>query len=320
MRGFLRTLLITALVLSVSTITVASAANSLFAPTSPSEPELDRIQDPEISPAPEATPLPTPDPEPEPRPAPVQRDERPEVTRTEVPAKPRPSPSGTPKPQPAPAPSGGPGNYTALLVGINNAPGSKPLKGSITDANNTRDMLVKSGFKKQNIVKLTDGHATRGNILAELDRLAARTSGKGYAVFMLATHSGYSGGRLTFATGGGGRISNHELASKLGRVRGKLVSLLPTCYSGGYAISGITGKNRIAVLSSDADEYTYQLGSAGSWLILYMVDYGILRGQSKAESFEAAYKWAKKKISEQNPDRAPWIKDGVSGDLALSTS
>jgi hypothetical protein len=183
--------------------------------------------------------------------------------------------------------------------------------------NNMKAALLKFGFQSQNIQVLTEGGANRGAILGALDSLANRSKDNGAAVFLLATHSGQSGGDLSFATGGGGRISRHELASKLGRVKGKLVSVLPTCYSAGYALPGIVGHNRIAIFSSSADNYTWQIGGAGSWLVLYMIDYGVLDGKSPSTSVEGLFNYAKSAISKENPDRAPIISDGIPGEFHL---
>lgn len=253
----------------------------------------------------------------EPTEAPVPAADPTVAPRPRVVAAPAPRPAAPPPP-PAPAApvksTGGAGNNTALLIGIDNAPGSSKLEGSITDAKNMRRALLKYGFKDKNIKLLAD--ATRHQIITELDAFAGRTSGKGLAVFLLATHSGSSGGDLTFATGGGGRISRSELASRLGRVPGKMWSMFPTCYSGGYAVPGIVGKNRIAVFASSSSEYSYQLGSAGSWLVLYMVKYGMI--DRDAPSIENAYHWAKNEMKKKNPDRVPILNDGIAGDVKLA--
>ncbi|MEX2394209.1 MAG: caspase family protein, partial [Actinomycetota bacterium] len=210
----------------------------------------------------------------------------------------------------------GAADKVALLVGINNAPGSTPLEGSITDVKNMKAALLMYGFKESNIQVLTEGKASRTGILNGLSSLTARSKSNGIAVFLLATHSGSSGGDLTFATGGGGRISRHELASHLGRVKGRLFSMLPTCYSKGYALPGVIGKNRIAVFSSSADEYTWQMGGAGSWLVYYMVKQAMVNKKAPG-SIEKSFAWAKKEINAELAERAPIISDGIAGDLVL---
>ena len=210
----------------------------------------------------------------------------------------------------------GAADKVALLVGINKAPGSTPLEGSITDVNNMKNALLMYGFKESNIQVLTEGKASRTGILNGLSSLSARSKSNGIAVFLLATHSGQSGGDLTFATGGGGRISRHELASHLGRVKGRLFSMLPTCYSKGYALPGVVGKNRIAVFSSSADEYTWQMGGAGSWLVYYMVKHAMVNRKAP-QSVEKSFAWAKAKINAELAERAPILSDGIPGDLVL---
>jgi hypothetical protein len=202
---------------------------------------------------------------------------------------------------------------TALLIGINEAPGSTPLEGSITDVQTTKKALVKYGFKEANVKTLVEGQATRQGILNALDAFASRTSGKGLAVFHLSTHS--SGGDATFATGGGGRISRHELAAKLGRVRGKLWSNLAMCYSGAYELPGVVGKDRIAVFSSSATERSWQVGEAGSWMVIYMIKKGML--EREAPSIENAYHYAKNQLQKDAPERTPILSDGIAGEMKL---
>jgi hypothetical protein len=201
-----------------------------------------------------------------------------------------------------------------LLIGVNNAPGSPHLEGSITDARNMSKALLGYGFKGENIDMLAD--PTRSQILDGLASLNTRTSGNGIAVFLLSTHSSRRTGTATFATGGGGRISAPELASFLAHVPGKLVSLIPTCYAGAYKLPGIVGAGRLAVFSSDADEYSYQLGAAGSWLVLYMVRYAMLQKKAPS-SVEAAYRWTKATLDESAPNRSPNMSDGIAGDVVL---
>ena len=69
-------------------------------------------------------------------------------------------------------------------------------------------------------------------------------------------------------------------------------------------------------LSSAANSETYELGPAGSWLILYMVEYGMLDGEAPA-SVESAFAYARTAIAKVNPDREPFMVDGIPGDFVL---
>lgn len=204
----------------------------------------------------------------------------------------------------------------ALIVGIDHARGGKPLPGSVTDAKNVRDALLMYGFRNSNIDMLLEQEASRNGIRAGLERLAKRTPSNGTAVFAIATHSRRIGGRNELLTADGLRISSYELASALGKVRGQMWVALPTCYSAGYALPGIVGKNRLAVFASSADEEAYQLGGAGSFLIMTMVGEAMLERRAPA-SVEDAFAYAKRELEAKYPKHVPSMNDGVRGDLVL---
>ena len=204
----------------------------------------------------------------------------------------------------------------ALVIGINEARGGKRLPGSITDANNVRDALLMYGFKRDNIMMLLDGAATRSAILDGLERLAQRTPEHGTAVVAIATHSRRSGGHNELLTADGRRISSYELSSALRKVRGRLWTALPTCYSAGYALPGIVGKDRIATFASSADEPAYQLGHAGSFLIMTMVAEAMLERRAPG-SVEDAFAYAKRELEARHPRHVPSMSDGIRGDLLL---
>lgn len=204
----------------------------------------------------------------------------------------------------------------ALIVGINKARGGDPLPGSVTDAKNLRDALLMYGFKDENIRMLVESSATREAIRSELTSLAARTPVNGIAVFAVATHTRRYGGQNELLTADGLRISAGELASRLGAVRSRMWIALPTCYSAGYALPGIVGRDRIATFASPADRPSYQLGEAGSFLILNMVRKAMLEQQAP-RSVEEAFHWAKNELERSSPENVPSMSDGIRGELVL---
>lgn len=204
----------------------------------------------------------------------------------------------------------------ALIVGINNARGGDPLPGSVTDAKNLRRALLMYGFKDENIRMLVESSATRDAIRREIDSLAARTPTNGIAVFAVATHTRRYGGQNELLTADGLRISAAELAARLGAVRSRMWVALPTCYSAGYAKPGIVGPNRVATFASAADRKSYQLGDAGSFLILNMVRRAMIERQAPS-SVEQAFHWAKNELERSSPEHVPNMRDGIDGDLVL---
>jgi len=218
--------------------------------------------------------------------------------------------------EPVPPPVA-PQKRTALIIGINHAAGGhSPLQGAVKDATNMQQALVEYGFPEANVVVLTEREATAARILSELDRLAARSPADGRAVFSFAGHTRLMGGVPHFVTADGGLIPAGTIAAKLARVRAPMWVALPTCYAGAYALPGITGPNRIATFSSSASSESYELGPAGSWLILYMVEYGMLDGEAPS-SVESSFAYARAAIAKVNPDREPLMIDGIPGDFVL---
>lgn len=212
-----------------------------------------------------------------------------------------------------------PANRTAVIVGINHAQGTPPLPGSVTDARHLHAALVGYGFSESNITMLLEGQATRPAILAALRSMADRTPSSGIAVFAIATHTRRSGGSNSLATAEGGRITASELASHLGAVRGRVWTALPTCYAGGYALPGIVGANRIATFSSSANDQSYQVGDAGSFLFIHMVRRAMLEGRAPY-SVESAFSFARDEIEREHPEHVPSMSDGVEEDLVLGPS
>jgi hypothetical protein len=209
-----------------------------------------------------------------------------------------------------------PGKRTALIIGINRAKGGRPLPGSVTDATNLKQALLGYGFPRKNISMLVEEDATRSAIRAGLADLAARTPADGVAVFAVATHTRQRGGQNELLTADGLRISASELGTALGRVRSKMWVALPTCYAGGYAVPGITGKNRIVSFASASNRPTYQLGTAGSYLFINMVREAMLKGKAPG-SVEEAFRFAEAKLEREHPNRVPTMSDGVKGELVL---
>jgi hypothetical protein len=206
----------------------------------------------------------------------------------------------------------------AVIIGVNHATGHSPLQGAVADATMLQKALVEYGFPEANVVTLTEGAATTSRILSALDDLAARSPADGRAVFAFAGHTSLMGGVPHFVAADGGLIAAGTIAAKLARVRAPMWVALPTCYAGAYAVPGIVGPNRIVTFASAANAESYELGPAGSWLMLYMVEYAMLDREAPS-SVEASFDWARTAIRKVNPDREPFMVDRIPGDFALGS-
>lgn len=258
------------------------------------------------------------DPAPTPAPAATPEVRRSRATLT-APATPKPVRAPAPAPAaqpPAPAPVVAPAVATseriALVIGINSPRGSQPLEGAVTDAHYMYDALRLYGFQESEIILLTEQQATIGAIRAALADFAARSSPTGLAVFSWAGHS--SG--TSFATYNGERFAATELASGLSRVRSRMFVALPTCYSAAYSLPGIVGPGRVVAFSSANNEYTFELGSAGSYMMIYLVREAMIKGYAP-QSVEGAFAYAHDTIAAKYPNRVPSMNDQIAGDLVL---
>lgn len=217
---------------------------------------------------------------------------------------------------PGSLPPASPDQRHALLVGINNAPGARPLQGAVTDALNVKEALLAYGFPARNITTLLDAQASRNAILGGLETLARQTPATGVAVVVIASHSRQHGGIDQVLAADGKRVDSTEIASRLRSLRSRAWIALPTCFAGGYALPGIVGHNRIATFASSGDSESYELGHAGSYLILDMVRRAMIDRQAP-QSVEASFEWAQKTLERTNPNRVPYMSDGIDGDLVL---
>jgi metacaspase-1 len=77
----------------------------------------------------------------------------------------------------------------ALLVGINDYKGVNDLQGCINDVTNVRSVLKTFfGFANSDIRVLTDGRATKKNILARLDKMVQSAVNGDYLIFHFSGH------------------------------------------------------------------------------------------------------------------------------------
>ena len=88
------------------------------------------------------------------------------------------------------------------------------------------------------------------------------------------------------------------------------------CYASSFAASGVTGPNRVATFSSDADHLSYETGRRGSDFFYYMVQVAIVHRAADA-SIEEAFDYARMRMSESGSTPGPVMSDGTSGTTTL---
>ncbi len=204
----------------------------------------------------------------------------------------------------------------ALVIGIDRAPGALPLEGSVTDARTVTRALKLYGFERRSIRLLLDGAATGAAVRGGLAWLARTVDRDGVAVVAIATHTRRTGSRNRLVLGDGSFLDAHELARRVGAIPARTWTLLPTCYAAGYGLPGVTGPGRLATFASTAKREAYQIGAAGSHLVIHMVRRAMVEGRAP-RSVESAFRFAERTLKRFEPDRAPLLSDGIGGDLVL---
>jgi hypothetical protein len=200
---------------------------------------------------------------------------------------------------------------TALIIGVGNPVGAQALPGADADARNEQQALLNDGFPSGNIQMLIDSQATRANILAGLHSLIARTNRNGIAVFAVSTHSS----QTSFRTYEGNRIQRSEVASLLGQVPGRVMSIFAVCYADSYNTPGVTGPNHEAVFSSAGSEETWENSSGSDFVRAFVVE-AMLEHKAVNDSVEAAFTYADHEML-QNGTGHPSISDQVPGNFVL---
>ncbi|MGD8368398.1 MAG: caspase family protein, partial [Desulfobacterales bacterium] len=162
------------------------------------------------------------------------------------------------------------GNYYALIIGIDAYKEWNPLRTAVKDATALRDVLVQQyGFKKKNVVLLTDEQASRSRITMALRNLAAGLDQTDNLLIYYAGH-----GQIDDLTGDGywipaeGKLKDpstwiaHSMVKNLlssDSVHAKNVILVAdACYSGTLLREGPS------MLSIDRSDYMNKLREAAS--------------------------------------------------------
>ena len=159
------------------------------------------------------------------------------------------------EPPPAPRPSGYPSERYALLVGIDDYPGSgNDLRGPVNDVSLIREVLTgRFGFAEENILTLIDEQATRANVANGIVQHLGQAGPEGAAVFFFSGHGTQMGrnigigppldpeprgrGDEALVVHGMSRQSSIILDEELGYLiesidAGRSLVLVDACYSG----------------------------------------------------------------------------------------
>ncbi len=215
---------------------------------------------------------------------------------------------------PATAAPGGEDDRWALIVGVDRFQGrTRPNVGSVGDARDFRELLVRRGWRDDRIRVLTDEAATAEGIQAGLRWLVDSSTPDSISVFHYSGHVKQIGGDKD----GDGEaldeylwphdnrfISDGELARSLRQLRGFAWIDISGCEAGGFNEQGVASPRRLFSASSAEPEKSYEHpGWANSVWNGLLVDQGMLQGAADSDgdghvTLREAVNWAAPRATE----------------------
>lgn len=210
------------------------------------------------------------------------------------------------------------GEVFALLIGIDDYPGtSSDLRSAVADVDILDAALGGFGVPLGQRVVLRDGQATRPAVEAAVRSLV--TQGGPGATYVL----GYAGhvrkvGPETEALvlADGAELRDVELAALLApATTQRLWAVLAACYAGGF--TELLGPGRVLTAAAGADELAWEDPALNaSYLVHYLVREAWLRGQA-GDSVQEAFAYADAAIARDYPNRRPQQVDQLGSPLVL---
>lgn len=181
---------------------------------------------------------------------------------------------------------GAPGRTLALLVGISDYGGrATPLENTAEDAANLqRVLLERTDTAQEDTVLLLDDEATVERFRSALGELTRRMSATDQLVLFYSGH----GGRVrrgSFQPADpdsvdetlnlyDGDVTDDELAGLLDGVPGRILLVLDSCFSGGFAKDVISAPGRMGLFSSEEDVTSSVADKfrAGGYLAVFLTE------------------------------------------------
>jgi len=215
--------------------------------------------------------------------------------------------------------SGHQGEVFALIVGLNDYPGTKyDLGAAVADANTVNEALAKFGVPAANRVVLRDGQGRRAQLVGAIQALVQRAGPGSTVVFAYSGHvRKLDSDTEAIIAADGGVLTDQQLASLLAPSRAaNMWLLLATCYAGGF--TELLGPGRVLTAAADANSLAYESPSInGSYLVHHMVREGWLQGKA-GPTVQQAFAYADGRIKARYPSRRPQQFDRTGGRLAFT--
>jgi hypothetical protein len=169
----------------------------------------------------------------------------------------------------------------AVVIGIDHFEGrTRPNVGAVGDAQDFRDMLLRTGWRSDHVLVLTDANATLAGRRAAFRGLASTATASSSSVVHYSGHVKQMNGHEYLWPHDNRFIADTEFGQAMRAVRGWLWVDVSGCEAAGFD-EGISARNRLFTASSRANEKSYEYPSwRNSVYTGLLADQGVLQRQA----------------------------------------
>jgi hypothetical protein len=210
------------------------------------------------------------------------------------------------------------GGVWAVIIGINDYPGSRSdLRSAVNDANDVNEALAGFGVPGSQRLLVRDRQATAGVVLAAADWLVQHAGPDATAVFFYAGHVRKLSSSTEAIVAADGRVvTDGQLASALSGLAARRAWIaMAACFGGGF--DEMLAPGRVLTAAADADHLAYENASYGrSYMVQFMVREAMIERRAP-DSVQSAYEYARAQLSAQYPGRVPVEYDRAGAPVIL---
>ena len=206
----------------------------------------------------------------------------------------------------------------AVIVGINDYPGSRSdLRSAVNDADTVDAALAGLGVPVDNRLVLRNGQASADRIRQAVDWLVSRAGPDAAGVFFYAGHVRKTGATSEALVGADGTLlSDRELGERLSHLRARRAWVaIAACYGAGF--TEVLAPGRVLTGAAAADALAYETSALNrSYMVEFMVQRAIIERRAP-DSVQSAFAFAVTELTRTYPGRQPVQIDTGLGPLDL---
>jgi hypothetical protein len=211
-------------------------------------------------------------------------------------------------------------NYWAVLIGINNYPGTQnDLPFSVNEITGFQKTLLSTkNWKQSHIKTITDNNATNASFINAIEWLDENEDSNDVTIFYFAGHGSNNSDGHAYIRLFDAKITDEELDKQLDNLEGNVIVILDSCDSGGF-IQALHQDKRVILTACSKDELAYQDYNLQNGIFGYYLNLSLKLAKSAEIAFLYTYPlciyYGKKISQEYNTDYTfhPVIDDNTIG-------